>query len=263
MPPAKKAAKTAAGNRQPAGHKSRGRPKRVAVFTTEPCHTPEPTTRTAKRKAADHTPEPTPQRAEPQAQTESVTNNDLRSMMDQMREFQVSMITRMVALEERPATRAQPQQYPDQQEPDSSDAESTAPCRPRVTRPAPPAQADPDYPPQVPAPRRVRKEVCVPVTYDDFLVTPRNNLHSAVDSCATVNRRKQFARPIESEVTRTDQAVTVSELLHAAGNAMGKKQGKNSLLPRLFVLRGHKREKVAYGEATWHEYIAALCKMMN
>ena len=226
----------------------------MATFTTEPCPTPETATRTPKRKAPETTPEPTPQYTGPQAQPKAVTSDDFRSMVDQMKEFQVSMINRMVALEERPPTRIRHQQYLDQEEPDSSDADSIAPSRPTVTRPAPTPRHDPEYPTTMPAPRRGRKAAGPPVAYEEYATT---------DSCASVNRRKQFAHPNEEEASHSNQAVTVSELLHAAGNAMGKKQGKNPLLPHLFVIRGHKREKVAYGEATWHEYIAALCKMMN
>ena len=40
-----------------------------------------------------------------------------------------------------------------------------------------------------------------------------------------------------------------------------KKRSKIAMLPHLFVMHGEKGEKVGVGEATWHEYIAALCRM--
>ena len=263
MPSTKKSAKAVTGNRQPAAQKPRGRPRRPAAFAPEPRPSPEQPARTPKRKAPDHLPTPT-QHARPTHEEARPPPVELTDILDQMKQFQASMVTRMVALEERTDTRSRQPQLPQRDESDTSDEETPPRARPTVSRPAHAARRPDEYSRPVTAPRRARKPARMPAFPEEYAETPYSSLHDRSDNCASVNRRKQFDRINEDDNdTTTNQAATVSELLRAAGNAMDRKPGKNPLLPHLFVIRGHKREKVAYGEATWHEYIAALCRMMN
>ena len=80
------------------------------------------------------------------------------------------------------------------------------------------------------------------------------------DVCPTTCGRAKSGRPAQ-ETSDTEQSDAITELLAAAGTAIVKRRGKTALLPHLFVVRGENRQKVAVGEATWHEYIAALCNM--
>ena len=61
--------------------------------------------------------------------------------------------------------------------------------------------------------------------------------------------------------TVEDSTQVISNLLTAAGSALGKKKGKTSLIPHNYVIRGDNKDRVAMGDASIAEYIAALCRM--
>ena len=81
-----------------------------------------------------------------------------------------------------------------------------------------------------------------------------------MDMYPTIHGRLHAGR-FAPESSYTEQSDAITELLAAAGTAIIKDRGKIALLPHLFVIRSEKPQKVAIGEATWHEYIAALCNM--
>ena len=60
---------------------------------------------------------------------------------------------------------------------------------------------------------------------------------------------------------RNEQDDVVNELLIAASSALGRKRGNNVLALHRYVIRGSKHHKIGMEEATWAEYIAALCMM--
>ena len=84
--------------------------------------------------------------------------------------------------------------------------------------------------------------------------------HRTADSTRTYGAYSGGSDGNEEDAQGNPQQV-ISELLAAAGSAFGRKRGKNNLLPHRYVIRGDKREKVGAGEATWPEYIAAICRM--
>ena len=53
--------------------------------------------------------------------------------------------------------------------------------------------------------------------------------------------------------THTD---AITELLAAAATALGRKRGKSTLMPHLYVIRSDQREKIDMGEVTLPEFLA-------
>ena len=55
----------------------------------------------------------------------------------------------------------------------------------------------------------------------------------------------------------------VNELLIAVGLALSKRRANNIIAPQKYVVRGGRNEKIAMEEASWAEYFAALCQMIE
>ena len=115
----------------------------------------------------------------------------------------------------------------------------------------------------MPAPRRSTRRTTIGrdarphVNIDDEYYVPEG--YSDPADATLTNRHT----PAGVDDGTPDRAHTdaITELLAAAGTALGRKQGKSTLMPNLYVIRGDKREKVGMGEATLPEYVSALCRM--
>ena len=104
------------------------------------------------------------------------------------------------------------------------------------------------------------------------LIRPAQTTASTVKACCSVAQNKPTetrtccgasaaAGGSNTGTCNAHQPTVITELVTAATKVTEKKKGNAPLLPHLFVIRGSKREKIAVGEASMPEYIAALCKM--
>ena len=57
------------------------------------------------------------------------------------------------------------------------------------------------------------------------------------------------------------RAFAFGPLIDVAGSALGRKRGTNILAPHCYVIHGSRNERIGMEEATWPEYVAALCRM--
>ena len=260
MPPAKKSARKVQSGNDNITPRPRGRPKlnRYAESTFDDASTDSetgaettPPRRAPKRKA---TPRSLPQPPPAQDSQLTAATNALLAMqtamsaqMHDMREMKAELITQMQDLKNNPPKRRRLAPA----DPDMPDITHTAADR------AATAVYAQDLPMPIldvirptPAPRTMAKTCCgtphpPPAERTSCCGTPHAACAQNISACPAQN------------------PTVITELITAASTntTADKKKGKQPLLPHLFVIRGSRREKIAVGEATMPEYIAALCKM--
>ena len=140
-----------------------------------------------------------------------------------------------------------------------TETDTVTPCTTKDGRP-PRRLAAYTAPAPVPAPRRTQR---MPAMMAPIPAYADPHYHDAYTDGDHMAATQPYYNPVglPTDNQDLDNTDAINDLLMAAGTALGRKRGKAIFTPHKYVIRGDKMEKVGLGDATFPEYVAALCRM--